>query len=558
MLIHVSTLELVVLRLSRNNELRPALAKNTKLSEETMKRILLATVATLPLLAVGMGPVSSQDMKHQENAGISRSQESTGSQRKEVQGKSEGAAKVKDGSGAQVNRNFENEPGRTEGRAVSDHDGNAGAEDRQAKDRAQTATKGENRKAEPKQAAEDRTADQATSGKSERETSAGAKRPGATRGQVGESQSKSKKADELSKGPQAEPARTTGQATRSNQESDRPRQGTERVQQNDRVHNGRSGQSGEGGGRVTLNEEQRTRIEKTVLSGRDVPRIDRVDFTVDVGTVVPREVRFVHVPETLVEINPEWRDDEYFVVRQEIVIVDRSRRIVAVVPLGSTSATYKTRSTASVAAGDIDIRSVQEILIKKGYYHGSVDGELGPETRQALISFQEHEGIEARGVIDERTYVALGIRAGSGRTEGRVEGRTDERAQDRSEGRSEGRTEGRAFQTEEKKPRESEVKRDQSSISSDPRGASKSSESRHVTARAEKDSKDNGARKTNNAGPNNGPSALDQGEKAHATSENKPLEPQGGTVGQSMRPKEPSSRSSKSDGASESQRRHDE
>jgi hypothetical protein len=57
-----------------------------------------------------------------------------------------------------------------------------------------------------------------------------------------------------------------------------------------------------------------------------------------------------------------------------------------------------------------------------------VDGVLWAETRQALIRFQEREGIEARGVIDERTYVALGFRAGSGRTEGRPEGRIEGRA----------------------------------------------------------------------------------------------------------------------------------
>jgi peptidoglycan hydrolase-like protein with peptidoglycan-binding domain len=165
----------------------------------------------------------------------------------------------------------------------------------------------------------------------------------------------------------------------------------------------------------------------------------------DVGVVGPREVMFARVPRTLVEIDAGWQDDEYFVVRDEIVICDHSRRIVAVIPLGSSSASYETRSRSTIDAGDIDIRRVQEVLIEKGYYHGPVDGVLGTETRRALTRFQEREGIEARGVIDERTYVALGIRAGSGRTEGRHEGRIEGRTDRHVQGRS---TEGRALQTE--------------------------------------------------------------------------------------------------------------
>ena len=469
-----------------------------------MKRILLATVATLPVLVVGINPASSQDIKRQGSAGISQSQESARSHGEGVPGKAEGAVKMNEGSGARMNQSsnaqgrseqVKSEPGRTEGRAVPGHEGRAvpGHEGRavpghegsavaagqdQEKDRAQSAIQSESRKAEPKQtqtSAKERSG-QAGSEKAKQEPSA------ATKSQVRESQNKAKADEKLTKSPQNESARTTGQATRTNQDNDRVPQGSDRVQQNARAQNGQTQQrGGEAGGRVTLNGEQRTRIEKTVLSGRDVPRVDRVDFTVDVGRVVPREVRFARVPETLVQINSEWRDDEYFVVRDEIVIVDRSRRVVAVVPLGSSSATYETRSRSAVDTGDVDIRRVQEVLIEKGYYHGPVDGELGPETRQALISFQEHEGIEVRGVIDERTYAALGIRVGSGRSEGRAEGSTEERIQGRSEGRTEGRTEGRPLQSEVKgrlseKPGQSELKRDHSSISGEARGGSIPSE----------------------------------------------------------------------------------
>ena len=50
-----------------------------------------------------------------------------------------------------------------------------------------------------------------------------------------------------------------------------------------------------------------------------------------VGTVVPRTVRLVAVPATLIEIHPAWRGYMYFVDGDEIIIVEPGTlRIVAV------------------------------------------------------------------------------------------------------------------------------------------------------------------------------------------------------------------------------------
>jgi len=87
-----------------------------------------------------------------------------------------------------------------------------------------------------------------------------------------------------------------------------------------------------GGASVTLTTEQRTKIRTTVLEGRSAPRVDRVDFSLNVGTVVPRTVRVVEVPETIIEIHPEWRGYRYFVYKEDIIIVDpRTLAIVAVI-----------------------------------------------------------------------------------------------------------------------------------------------------------------------------------------------------------------------------------
>jgi Protein of unknown function (DUF1236) len=88
-------------------------------------------------------------------------------------------------------------------------------------------------------------------------------------------------------------------------------------------------QNQSGGGNATLTTEQRTKIRQTVLTG-NAPRATNVNFSVSVGTAVPTSVRVVAVPTVLVDIHPEWRGYMYFVVGDQIIIVDRGHRIIAV------------------------------------------------------------------------------------------------------------------------------------------------------------------------------------------------------------------------------------
>jgi uncharacterized protein DUF1236 len=69
-----------------------------------------------------------------------------------------------------------------------------------------------------------------------------------------------------------------------------------------------------------------------VLKGGNAPRVNNVNFSLNVGTVVPRtSVRLVTVPTTLVEIHPAWRGYLYFIVGERIIIVEpNSHKIVAV------------------------------------------------------------------------------------------------------------------------------------------------------------------------------------------------------------------------------------
>ena len=87
----------------------------------------------------------------------------------------------------------------------------------------------------------------------------------------------------------------------------------------------------QGGGAVALSAEQKTKIRSTVLTG-NAPRVTNVNFSISVGTAVPRTVRLVAVPAPLLEVHPAWRGYMYFVHGDEIVIVEPGTlRIVAVI-----------------------------------------------------------------------------------------------------------------------------------------------------------------------------------------------------------------------------------
>src|SRR5215510_738186 len=122
---------------------------------------------------------------------------------------------------------------------------------------------------------------------------------------------------------------TTGQGQRDQSPSQREQGQTQQRQQGPAA--GQAEQGRGGGSSVNLTTEQRTKIRQTVLAGGNAPRVNNVNFSLSVGTVVPTSVRVVEVAPVLVEIHPEWRGYFYFVVGDEIIIVDRGHRIIAVV-----------------------------------------------------------------------------------------------------------------------------------------------------------------------------------------------------------------------------------
>jgi hypothetical protein len=55
------------------------------------------------------------------------------------------------------------------------------------------------------------------------------------------------------------------------------------------------------------------------------------------------------------------------------------------------------------------VADVQSALQEQGYYHGEVDGLVGPQTQEALAAYQSAQGLEQTAAIDEPTLESLGL-----------------------------------------------------------------------------------------------------------------------------------------------------
>ena len=88
---------------------------------------------------------------------------------------------------------------------------------------------------------------------------------------------------------------------------------------------GAAGQSttttGQAGAGAKLSTEQRTQITSVIREQRVSP-VTNVNFSISVGTRVPRDVSFHALPPRVVSIYPEWRSYKYILVKEQIVIID--------------------------------------------------------------------------------------------------------------------------------------------------------------------------------------------------------------------------------------------
>ncbi|MHB8270330.1 DUF1236 domain-containing protein [Bradyrhizobium sp.] len=89
--------------------------------------------------------------------------------------------------------------------------------------------------------------------------------------------------------------------------------------------------TGQAGAGAKLSTEQRTKIT-TVFKSQHVQPVTNVNFSISVGTHVPRNVGFHPLPAEIVTIYPEWRGYEFFLVNNQIIVVNpRTLEIVEII-----------------------------------------------------------------------------------------------------------------------------------------------------------------------------------------------------------------------------------
>jgi peptidoglycan hydrolase-like protein with peptidoglycan-binding domain len=70
-------------------------------------------------------------------------------------------------------------------------------------------------------------------------------------------------------------------------------------------------------------------------------------------------------------------------------------------------AVITTVSATTTSTKSAEVSSLQELLSKRGFYNGAVDGIMGPQTRSAIVAAQKNYGLVTDGIAGTQTLAAL-------------------------------------------------------------------------------------------------------------------------------------------------------
>jgi hypothetical protein len=106
-----------------------------------------------------------------------------------------------------------------------------------------------------------------------------------------------------------------------------------------------------------------------VIERQNVRSVTNVNFSVSVGSTIPRSVRLYDVPREIVVSNPEFRGKKYVVIRDEIVIIEpRTHKIVAIIPRSgraTTGTTDRQSTSARIQLAPEERRIIRETVINQ-------------------------------------------------------------------------------------------------------------------------------------------------------------------------------------------------
>jgi hypothetical protein len=116
---------------------------------------------------------------------------------------------------------------------------------------------------------------------------------------------------------------------------------------------------------VNIGAQEQTRISQSI-SRLNVQPLTNVNFSVAVGTVVPRNVRLQTLPADIVQVVPQYRGHSFVVVRDEIVIIEPSTyKIVAVLPRSGGRAAAAPAPVQARAQAKVKFSDQEREVIRK-------------------------------------------------------------------------------------------------------------------------------------------------------------------------------------------------
>ena len=124
------------------------------------------------------------------------------------------------------------------------------------------------------------------------------------------------------------------------------------------------------GSSTSVSQDQQTKFNQ-VIEKRKVRSVNDANFSVSVGTSVPRSVHVYDMPRDIVTIYPQYRGKKFMVVHDEIVVIEPgTRKIVTVIPRSGRATTGTSTSVTQMPSSKLQLppekrRLIRETVIKE-------------------------------------------------------------------------------------------------------------------------------------------------------------------------------------------------
>jgi peptidoglycan hydrolase-like protein with peptidoglycan-binding domain len=158
---------------------------------------------------------------------------------------------------------------------------------------------------------------------------------------------------------------------------------------------------------VAMAANQAVAVDTKVLTNAKVERNGKQVGTVQRVMVDPSTGRIVHVDILMTEgqqrvIAVPWSGVRLFQDNSGNMTVSLTSRAA-----GEASPSASPSTSASTPMPANDVLAAQQRLKDRGYYSGSVDGAIGPNTEAALRAYQRDQRLSVTGKLDAQTVRAL-------------------------------------------------------------------------------------------------------------------------------------------------------